>query len=59
MALGVPILKHFRVLFWTKFPTVTSALFVIHIQTLYIRAYGKPFYYLLCKIDILYIVSDI
>ena len=21
--------------------------------------YGKPFYYLLCKIDILYIISDI
>ena len=23
------------------------------------RSYGKPFYYLLCKIDILYIISDI
>ena len=22
-------------------------------------SYGKPFYYLLCKIDILYIISDI
>ena len=22
-------------------------------------AYGKPFYYLLCKVDILYVISDI
>ena len=33
---------------------------VVYVRKLSVtNIYGKPFYYLLCKVDILYVISDI